>query len=76
MMTTTSKIQELPKLPFGIAGFDQISNGGIPAGRTTLVAGTSGSGKTLFALQYLIEGVRQFDQGGVWLPSRRLQRTL
>ena len=64
MMTTTSKIQELPKLPFGIAGFDQIANGGIPAGRTTLVAGTSGSGKTLFALQFLIEGVRQFDQGG------------
>ena len=76
MMITTSKTQELPKLPFGIAGFDQIANGGIPEGRTTLVAGTSGSGKTLFALQYLIEGVRQFDQGGVWLPSRRLQRTL
>ena len=64
-MTTTLKMQELPKLPLGISGFDQISNGGIPEGRSTLVAGTSGSGKTLFALQYLIEGVRQFDQRGV-----------
>ena len=64
-MTTTLKMQELQKLPLGISGFDQIANGGIPEGRSTLVAGTSGSGKTLFALQYLIEGVRQFDQRGV-----------
>ena len=64
-MTTTLKMQELQKLPLGITGFDQIANGGIPEGRTTLVAGTSGSGKTLFALQYLIEGVRRFDQPGV-----------
>lgn len=55
----------LRKTPVGIAGFDQIAHGGIPKGRTTLLAGTAGSGKTLFALQFLVNGVRRYDENGV-----------
>jgi circadian clock protein KaiC len=59
--------KEVEKLPTGIAGFDQISNGGLPMNRTALVAGTAGSGKTVLALQFLLAGVRDFDQSGVFV---------
>jgi circadian clock protein KaiC len=58
-------MSEWPKLPTGIAGFDQISDGGVPKGRSTVVAGTPGSGKTLFALQFLAAGIRDFSEPGV-----------
>lgn len=50
-----------------IEGFDDISHGGLPAGRTTLVSGTSGTGKTLFAVQFLYKGITQFDEPGVFV---------
>lgn len=59
--------QEVEKLTTGIPGFDQISSGGLPKNRTTLVAGTAGSGKTVLALQFLLAGVREFDQSGVFV---------
>jgi circadian clock protein KaiC len=59
--------QELPKLETGILGFDQISNGGIPKGRSTLISGTAGSGKTVMALQFLLSGVRDFGENGVFV---------
>ncbi len=46
------------KASSGIAGFDLLARGGLPAGRTTLVAGSSGSAKTIFAIQFLVDGVR------------------
>ncbi len=58
---------ELTKLPTGIIGFDQIANGGIPKGRSTLISGTAGSGKTVLALQFLLSGVRQFEENGVFV---------
>jgi len=54
-----------PKLPTGIDGFDEIAIGGLPIGRSTLVTGTPGTGKTLFALQFLAAGIRRFDESGV-----------
>ena len=67
----------LPRLPTGIPGFDHVSQGGLPEGSVTLVAGTAGSGKTVFALQFLAEGVRQFGQPGVFVtfgePARKLR---
>ena len=49
---------KMSKLPTGIPGFDLISLGGLPEGRSTLLTGTSGSAKTVFACQFLIEGIR------------------
>lgn len=51
------------RLPTGIEGFDVIAEGGLPAGRTTLVGGTAGSGKTIFAAQFLAEGIRTGEKG-------------
>ena len=53
----------VPKLATGIGGFDQVSMGGLPAGRATVVAGQAGSAKTVFAGQFLGEGVRRGQPG-------------
>jgi circadian clock protein KaiC len=50
-----------------IEGFDDISHGGLPVGRTTLVSGTSGTGKTLLAVQFLYHGITYFDEAGVFV---------
>jgi circadian clock protein KaiC len=50
-----------------IEGFDDISHGGLPLGRTTLISGTSGTGKTLFSIQFLYNGIIQFNQPGVFV---------
>ena len=56
----------LRKVPTGIAGFDHVAMGGLPAGRATVVAGQAGSAKTLFAAQFLAGGVR-LGQPGVFV---------
>jgi len=48
---------QLPKSPTGIKGFDEITGGGLPRGRPSLVCGPPGAGKSLFALQFLVNGV-------------------
>jgi circadian clock protein KaiC len=55
------------KLPTGIEGFDLITFGGLPRGRTTLVCGTAGSAKTVFAAQFLAEGIHRYGQGAVFV---------
>lgn len=55
----------IEKLNTGIPGLDQISDGGLPAGRTTLVSGTAGSGKTVLAVQFLVRGLEQNGEKGV-----------
>lgn len=50
-----------------IEGFDEITHGGIPEGRTTLVSGTSGTGKTLLAVQFLYHGIKYFDYPGLFV---------
>jgi circadian clock protein KaiC len=50
-----------------IEGFDDITHGGLPVGRTTLVSGTSGTGKTLLAVQFLYNGISNFDEPGVFV---------
>jgi circadian clock protein KaiC len=47
------------KVPTGIAGFDEITGGGLPRGRTTLLVGGPGSGKTIFGLQFAVHGARE-----------------
>jgi circadian clock protein KaiC len=57
----------LQKVPTGIKGFDEITYGGLPAGRPTLVAGSAGSGKTLFGLEFLVSGATQYHENGVFM---------
>jgi len=57
----------LAKAASGIRGFDQLTDGGLPRGRPTLVTGASGSGKTLFAMEFLVKGARDFGEPGVFL---------
>jgi circadian clock protein KaiC len=54
-------------LPTGIPGFDLITMGGLPHNRSTLVSGTAGSGKTVFATQFLVEGIRQAGHNAVFV---------
>ena len=56
---------ELPKALTGIRGLDQITRGGLPKGRPTLICGGPGSGKTLLALTFLVNGALHFDEPGV-----------
>jgi circadian clock protein KaiC len=58
---------EIPRMPAGIPGFDHIAGGGLPQQRATLVAGTAGSGKTIFAVQFLAAGIRDFGEAGVFV---------
>jgi len=57
----------LPKSPTGIGGFDQVTDGGLPTGRPTLVCGGAGCGKTLFAISFLVHGATRFDEPGVYM---------
>lgn len=56
---------ELAKCATGIAGFDEIAFGGVPRGRPTLVCGSAGCGKTLFGLEFLVRGARDYGEPGV-----------
>jgi len=67
MKESEDEIEPLSKTLSGIPGFDEISKGGIPYGRTTLVSGTSGSGKTVFAAQFLYKGIMEHGMNGVFV---------
>lgn len=55
------------KAPTGISGFDQITGGGLPRARTTLVVGGPGSGKTILSLQFLVHGVQECREPGIFV---------
>ena len=57
----------LDRAPTGIGGLDQITGGGLPRDRVTLVAGSAGAGKTLLGLQFLVAGARDYGEPGVLL---------
>jgi circadian clock protein KaiC len=59
--------KEVQKIRTMIEGFDDISHGGLPRGRTTLVSGTSGTGKTLLSMQFLYNGITTFDEPGIFV---------
>lgn len=68
--------ESLPKAPTGISGLDEITLGGLPRGRPTLVCGGAGSGKTLFAMEFLLRGAMQFDEPGVFMAFEETERDL
>jgi circadian clock protein KaiC len=57
----------IPKAPTGIIGLDEITEGGLPAGRPTLVSGSAGAGKTMLAAEFLVRGAVQFGEPGVFM---------
>ncbi|WP_413667836.1 circadian clock protein KaiC [Mucilaginibacter sp. Mucisp86] len=59
--------KELPKTPTGITGLDEITGGGLPKGRSTLICGEAGCGKTLISLEFIVRGVTEFDEPGVFM---------
>jgi len=67
MARRTAERQEISKARTGIPGLDEITFGGLPAGRPTLVSGGPGSGKTLLGVSFLVEGAQRFDEPGVLL---------
>ncbi|WP_147078791.1 circadian clock protein KaiC [Methylobacterium haplocladii] len=66
-MPEPSTASALPKARTGISGFDDVTYGGLPAGRPSLVCGAAGCGKTLFAVTFLVNGATLFDEPGVFM---------
>ena len=66
-MNRTARPSAVEKLPTGITSFDIIAKGGLPRGRTTLLSGTAGSGKTVFAMQFLARGIIDSGEKGVFV---------
>ncbi len=72
----TPKGNKLDKCPSGIKGFDEITKGGFPKNRTTLVSGATGTGKTLFGIDFLISGVVKFKETGVFMSFEETEDEL
>ena len=66
----------LPKTHTGIAGLDEITLGGLPQGRPTLVCGSAGCGKTLFAMEFLIRGATEFGEPGAYITFEETEQEL
>ncbi len=66
----------LQKSPTGIKGFDEITAGGLPAGRPTLVCGGAGCGKTLFGIEFLVRGATLFNEPGVLMSFEETNEEL
>lgn len=66
----------LHKSPTGIQGFDEITGGGLPTGRPTLVCGGAGCGKTLFGMEFLVRGATQFNEPGVFMSFEETNEEL
>src|SRR5512140_873402 len=73
---STSPAPRLPKCPTGIQGLDEITDGGLPRGRPTLVCGGAGCGKTLLAAEFLVRGAVQFDEPGVLMAFEETEAEL
>jgi len=72
----TSDVAVLRKTPTGIDGFDDITGGGLPLGRTSIVMGGPGSGKTVFALQTLVNGARLCGERGIFVAFEENSRSI
>jgi circadian clock protein KaiC len=64
---TQTPIHTLPKTPSGVRGLDEITLGGLPTGRSSLVCGGAGCGKTLLAMEFLVRGAAEYDEPGVFV---------
>jgi circadian clock protein KaiC len=70
------QLEVLQKSATGIKGFDEITGGGLPSGRPTLVCGDAGCGKTLFAMEFLVKGATLFNEPGVFMSFEETEQEL
>ncbi len=68
--------RRIPKSPTGIRGLDEITKGGLPTGRPTLVCGEAGSGKTMLAMEFLFRGATEFGEPGVFIAFEETKKKL
>ncbi|MFA5834660.1 MAG: circadian clock protein KaiC [Bacteroidota bacterium] len=66
----------LPKAPTSIQGLDEITGGGLPKGRPTLICGGAGCGKTLFAMEFLVRGATLYNEPGVFISFEETEKEL
>jgi circadian clock protein KaiC len=66
----------LPKTPTGIEGLDEITFGGLPKGRPTLICGSAGCGKTLLSMEFLVHGATHYDEPGVFMAFEETEEDL
>jgi circadian clock protein KaiC len=65
-----------PKTPSGISGLDEVTNGGFPKGRPVLICGSAGCGKTLFAAQFIVKGIVDYNEPGVIMTFEESMKDL
>src|SRR4030065_1343714 len=70
------KRKTLQKSPTSIQGLDEITGGGLPKGRPTLVCGGAGCGKTLFAMEFLVRGATIYNEPGVFISFEETEKEL
>jgi circadian clock protein KaiC len=75
-MEKTKKQRFLPKTPTGIQGLDEITSGGLPEGRPTLICGNAGCGKTLLAMEFLVRGATLYNEPGVFMAFEETENDL
>lgn len=75
-LTGNTKNFQLPKSPTGIQGLDEITKGGLPKGRPTLVCGSAGCGKTLLAMEFIVRGIVDHDEPGVFIAFEETSNEL
>ena len=68
--------RSIAKCPTGIAGLDQITEGGLPKGRPTLICGAAGCGKTILAMEFLVRGITEFGEPGLFVAFEESVREL
>src|SRR5438270_8048235 len=72
----TTRLPSLGKAATGIKGFDEITAGGLPRGRPTLVCGGPGCGKTLFGMEFLVRGAIRYHEAGVFMSFEETEEEL
>ncbi len=76
MIPPATGVQLLDKSPSGITGLDEITGGGLPMGRPTLICGGPGCGKTLIGIEFLVNGAMKYDEPGVFIAFEETAKEL
>ena len=72
----SSNHRALPKAPTGIQGLDEITGGGLPRGRPTLICGSAGCGKTLLSMEFIVRGAVEYGEPGVFMAFEEMPQEL